>query len=156
MVHIKPLKCTFWGTQVCCQVSLHVIKKQIYLNSGVLGEEKAIFLPRFPGNVVFSFTSVQVWRLIGTKSPEICRKCNFLTSSLKSRRVFWLLLLHIPCKSFLLNGNEVWFFSQIGSNRKVLRSNYYARIFFQCSLKTLQFIQISLSLPDRHRGRVGE
>lgn len=72
---------------MCCQVSLWVIKKQIknqiYVNSVDLGEGKTILLPRFPRNVVFSFTSAQVWRFIETKSSKICRKCNFLPNSLK-------------------------------------------------------------------------
>lgn len=48
----------------------------------------------------------------------------------------FLLLLHTLCNNFLLNGIEVGFSRQIGSNREVLWNNSYARIFFQCILKT--------------------
>lgn len=48
----------------------------------------------------------------------------------------FLLLLHTLCNNFLLNGIEVGFSRQIGSNREVLGNNSYARIFFQCILKT--------------------
>lgn len=48
----------------------------------------------------------------------------------------FLLLLHTLCNNFLLNGIEVGFSRQIGPNREVLGNNSYARIFFQCILKT--------------------
>lgn len=122
---------------MCSQVSLWRIKKQIKnlisVNSGDLGERKPLFLPGFSGTGVLTYICSSV-NGVRTKSSKIYAE-NIILQFTEIMEVF-LLLLHTLCKNFLLNGIEVGFSHQIGSNREVLGNNSYARIFFQCILKT--------------------